>query len=118
MRTLAMVLLVGIICLTGGYYAGSEVCHKARVSGAPAALRRAGDALSVGRQDEALQFAFAALDRDPGLYAAYELAGDAVATAQHNALPRHLYRAALAGAADPMQRTRIQQKIAALGNEP
>jgi hypothetical protein len=112
-----MVLLVGIICLTAGYYAGSEACQRARVSGAPAALRRAAAALSVGRQDEALQFAFAALDRDPRLYAAYELAGDAVATQPHNALPRHLYRAALAGAANAMQRTRIEQKIAALGNE-
>jgi hypothetical protein len=117
MRTLATVLLVGIICLTGGYYAGSEVCQRARVSGAPAALRRASEALSVGRQDEALEFAFAALDRDPGLYAAYELAGDAVATQQRNALPRHFYRAALAGAGNAVQRARIQEKIAALGNE-
>jgi len=66
MRTLAMVLLVGLICLSGGYYAGSEVCQRARVSSAPAALRRATEAMAVGRQDEALQFAFAALDRDPG----------------------------------------------------
>ena len=118
MRTLAMVLLVGLICLTGGYYAGSEVCQRERVSSAPAALRRASEAMSVGRQDEALQFALAAIDRDPGLYAAYELAGDAVATQQHNEVPRHFYRAALAGAGNAMQRTRIQGKIAALGNEP
>ena len=117
MRTLAMVLLVGLVCLTGGYYAGSELCQRVRVSSAAAALRRATEALSVGRQDEALQFAFAALDRDPDVYAAYELAGDAIATQQHNALPRHLYRAALAGAGNAMQRTRIQEKIAALGNE-
>ena len=117
MRMLATVLLVGLICLTGGYYAGLEVGQRARVSSAPAALRRANDAMSVGRQDEALQFAFAALDRDPGLYAAYELAGDAVAAQQHNALPRHFYRAALAGADNAAQRARIQEKIAALGNE-
>ena len=117
MRTLAMVLLVGLICLTGGYYAGSEVCQRARVSSAPAALRRATEAMTVGRQEEALEFAFAALDRDPGLYAAYELAGDVVATQQHNALPRHFYRAALAGAGSATQRARIQEKIAALGDE-
>ena len=117
MRTLAMVLLVGLICLSGGYYAGSEVCQRARVSSAPTTLRRATEAMAVGRQDEALQFAFAALDRDPGLYAAYELAGDAVATQQHNALPHHFYRAALAGADNAAQRARIQEKIAALGNE-
>ena len=117
MRTLAMVLLVGLICLCGGYYAGSEVCQRARVSSAPAALRRATEAMAVGRQDEALQFAFVALDRDPGLYASYELAGDAVATQQHNALPHHFYRAALAGADNAAQRARIQEKIAALGNE-
>jgi hypothetical protein len=87
------------------------------MNSAPAALRRASEALSVGRPDEALQFAFAAIDRDPGLYAAYELAGDAVAAQQHNALPRHLYRAALAGAGSATQRTRIQEKIAALGDE-
>jgi hypothetical protein len=115
MRTLAMVLLVGFICLIGGFYAGSGLCQRARLASAPAALRRATEAMTVGRQDEALQFAFAALDRDPGLYAAYELAGDAVTTPQRNALPLHLYRAALAGAGNAAQRTRIQEKIAALG---
>ena len=116
MRTLVLVLLVGLICLTGGYYAGSEVCQRARMGSAPAALRRATEAMTVGRQDEALQLALAALDRDPGLYAAYELAGDAIARQQHNALPRHFYRAALAGAG-AVQRARIQEKITALGNE-
>jgi len=38
MRMLATVLLVGLICLTGGYYAGLEVGQRARVSSAPAAL--------------------------------------------------------------------------------
>jgi hypothetical protein len=70
--------------------------------------------MRVGRRDEALQFAFAALDRDPTLYAAYELAGDAVATEQRNELPRHFYRAAL-GTARPGERVRIEAKIAALG---
>jgi hypothetical protein len=72
--------------------------------------------MTVGRRDEALQFAFAALDRDPTLYAAYELAGDAVALQRRNELPRHFYRAAL-GAAGPGERARIQAKIAALGEE-
>jgi hypothetical protein len=40
--------------------------------------------MSVGRRDEVLEYAFAAVDRDPQLYAAYELAGDAVATQRHN----------------------------------
>jgi hypothetical protein len=76
--------------------------------------------MKVGRQDETLQFAFAALDRDPTLYAAYELAGDAIATQQRHELSRHFYRAALGAArpgARPAERARIQAKIAALGAE-
>ena len=114
MRTLAVALPVGILCVAGGFYAGSLACHRARQAGAHVALQRATEAMRVGRRDEALQFAFAALDRDPALYAAYELAGDAVATEQRNELPRHFYRAAL-GTARPGERVRIEAKIAALG---
>ena len=54
MRTLALVLLVGLLCLAGGFFAGSEACQRARTAGAQAALHRASEALAVGRQDEAL----------------------------------------------------------------
>jgi hypothetical protein len=117
MRTLALVLLVGLICLAGGFYAGSEACQRARIAGAQAAFHRATEALTVGRRDEALQYAFAALDRDPQLYATFELAGDAVATEQSDRLAQHFYRAALAGIG-PSGRARIQSKLAALGTEP
>jgi len=117
MRTLALVLLVGLMCLAGGFYAGSEACQRARIAGAPAALQRASEALTVGRQDEALQYAFAALDRDAELYAAYEVAGDAVATQRHNEPARHFYRAALSGIGED-GRARIQAKLAALGTDP
>jgi len=116
MRTLALVLPVGVICLASGVYAGVTACHSARVAGAHAALQRATQAMTVGRRDEALEFALAALDRDPKLYAAYEVAGDALGAQQRNELPRHFYRAAL-GAAGPAERARIQAKIAALGAE-
>jgi len=124
MRALALVLLVGLICLAGGFYAGSAASSMRRTASAQAALRRATEAMTVGRRDEALQYAFAAVDREPELYAAYEVAGDAVATQHHDELPRHFYRAALAGigkAADPSsaaQRARIQAKLAALGTDP
>jgi hypothetical protein len=86
--------------------------------------------MTAGRRDEAVEYAFAAADRDPQLYAAYELAGDAVATQRHNELATHFYRAALGGvgkgsveapgAGDAgtvaVQRARIRAKIAALGN--
>jgi hypothetical protein len=85
--------------------------------------------MTAGRRDEVVEYAFAAVDRDPQLSAAYELAGDAVATQRHNELAAHFYRAALGGVgkgseqasgADPgtaeVQRTRIRGKIAALGN--
>ena len=117
MRTLALVLLVGLICLAGGFYAGSEACQRARIAGAQTALHRASEALTVGRHDEALQYAFAALDRDPAVYAAYEVAGDAVATEQHNRLARHFYRAALNGVGQD-GRARIQAKLAALSTDP
>jgi Tfp pilus assembly protein PilF len=117
MRTLALVLLVGVICLAGGFYAGSEACYRGRMASAQAALHRAGEALTVGRRDEALEYAFAAIDRDPELYAAWEVAGDAVATEQHNGLARHFYRAALAGIGQG-GRARIQAKLAALSAEP
>jgi hypothetical protein len=131
MRTLAAVLLVGVICVAGGFYAGSVACQRARVASAQAALRRATEAMSVGRQDETLEYAFAALDRDPDLYAAYELAGDALQTQERARLSRHYYLAALGGVgkgtpARPdgnaqsqvaAQRARIQAKIAALGGE-
>ena len=124
MRTLAVVLLVCGICIAGGFYAGSATCQRARVASAQAALRRATEAMTVGRRDEALQYAFAALDRDPQLYAAYELAGDAIETQQRARLSRHYYLAALgglgsgtAGPAVAAQRARIQAKIAALGSE-
>jgi Tfp pilus assembly protein PilF len=112
MRTLALVVSIGILCLAAGFYTGATVRERERMRGAHAALERATAALSVGRRDEALQFAFAALDRDPELYAAYEVAGDAVG-GQRNELSRHFYRAAL-GHADPPGRARIQAKIAAL----
>ena len=133
MRTLALVLLVGLIGLAGGFYAGSEAGQRARVAGAQAALRRATEAITVGRSDEALQFAFAALDRDPELYGAYEVAGDAVAMPRHDELARHFYRAALGGvdkggkaesadftAASPpaVVRARLQAKLAALSAVP
>jgi len=116
MRTLAAVLLVGVICIAGGFYAGSAACQRARVSSAQAALRRAAEAMTVGRQDETLEYAFAALDRDPQLDGAYELAGDVIAAPRHNELARHFYRAALRGAGN-VQRARIQAKIAALGSD-
>ena len=117
MRTLALVLLVGLLCLAGGFFAGSGACQRARTAGAQAALHRASEALTVGRQDEALQYSFAALDRDPDLWAAYEVAGDAVATQHHNELAWHFYRAALIGIS-PDGRARIQAKIAALSADP
>lgn len=117
MRTLALVVLVGVIALAGGFYTGFEACQRVRLAGAQAALHRASEALTVGRRDEALQYAFAAVDRDPQLYAAWEVAGDAVATGQHNELARHFYRAALAGVG-PGGRARIQAKLAALSADP
>jgi len=78
MRTVAVVLLVSVICLAGGFFAGSAACHRSRVASAQAALRRASEAMTAGRRDEVLEYAFAAVDRDPQLYAAYELAADAV----------------------------------------
>ena len=117
MRTLALVLLVGLTCLAGGFYAGSEACHREWTAGAGAALHRASEAQAVGRSDEALQYAFAALDRDPELYAAYEVAGDAVAAGQPNGLARHFYRAAL-NATDPEGRARVQAKLARLAADP
>jgi Tfp pilus assembly protein PilF len=130
MRTVAVMLLVGVICLAGGFFAGSAACHKSRVVSAQAALRRASEAMTAGRRDEVLEYAFAAVDRDPQLYAAYELAGDAVATQRHNELAAHFYRAALGGvgkgseeapgAGNPAtvaaQRARLRAKITALGN--
>jgi hypothetical protein len=112
-----VVLLVAVICLAGGFYAGSEACHRGWTAGGQTALHRAREAQTVGRADEALQYAFAALDRDPDLYAAYEVAGDAVAAGQRNGLARHFYRAAL-NATDPEGRARVQAKLAALGTDP
>jgi hypothetical protein len=117
MRTLALVLLVGLACLAGGFFAGSAACQRARTAGAQAALRRASEALTVGRQDEALQYSLAALDRDPDLWAAYEVAGDAVTTQHHNELGRNFYRAALIGI-DLDGRARVRGKLAALSAEP
>jgi Tfp pilus assembly protein PilF len=117
MRTLALVLLVGLLCLAGGFFAGSEACQRARTAGAQAALHRASEALMVGRPDEALQYSFAALDRDPDLWAAYEVAGDAIATQRHNELGRDFYRAALIGI-DPDGRARVRAKLAALSADP
>jgi hypothetical protein len=128
MRTLALLLTVGLTCLAGGFYAGSAACQRVRMASGEAALRRASEASAVGRQDEALEYAFAALDRNPGLYRAYELAADAVAARHRDELARHYYRAALGGlgkgapatpgkdfAAD---RGRIEAKIAALSSDP
>lgn len=117
MRRLALVLLVGFVCLAGGFYAGHEACQRGRTASAQAALQRASEALTVDRRDEALQYAFAALDRNPDLYAAYEVAGDAVATQQHQELARHFYGAALLGIGQD-GRARVQTKLAALRADP
>lgn len=113
MRALAVVLPVGVVCLLSGFYAGSAATDRARRAGARPALQRAQEAMTVGRRDEALQYAFAALDRDPQLYAGYEVAGDAVLAQPRSELARHFYRAAL-GQAGPAERTRIQGKLTAL----
>jgi len=129
MRTLAPLLLVGFICLAGGFYAGWAAGSRAHIASAEAALQRASEALTVGRGDEALQYAFAALDRDPELSSAYELAGDAIAAQPPQTLAGHYYRAVLAvgkgkgataaGAKElAAQRARIQAKIAALNLDP
>jgi len=130
MRTLAPLLLVGLICLAGGFYAGRAAGSRAHTASAEAAVQRASEALTVGRGDEALQYAFAALDRDPELFAAYELAGDAISSQRPQTLAGHYYRAALggvgkgrgatAGGAKELaaQRARIQAKIAALNLDP
>jgi Tfp pilus assembly protein PilF len=113
MRVLAVVLAVGVICLASGFYVGSAAADRARLAGARPALQRAREAMTVGRGDEALEYAFAALDRDPELYPAYEVAGDAVSAGRRSELARHFYRAAL-GHTDESGRARIQAKIAAL----
>jgi hypothetical protein len=113
MRALAAVLPVGVICLSGGFYLGSAAADRARLAGARPALQRAQEAMSVGRRDETLEYAFAALDRNPELYPAYEVAGDAVSAGRRSELAGHFYRAAL-GHADEPGRARIQAKIAAL----
>lgn len=113
MRVLAVVLPVGIVCLAGGFYAGSAAADRTRLAGARPALQRAREAIAVGRRDETLEYAFAALDRDPELYPAYEVAGDAVSAGRRSELARHFYRAAL-GHTDESGRARIQAKIAAL----
>jgi Tfp pilus assembly protein PilF len=118
MRTLALVLLVGVVCLAGGFYAGSAASQRARAASAQTALRRATEAVTVGRRDEALEYAFAAVDRDPELYVAYEVAGDAVATQRRDELARHFYRAALGGTGSGAARARIEAKLAALGTDP
>ena len=73
--------------------------------------------LSAPRVSNESEFAFAALDRNPDLYAAYEVAGDAVATQRRNELARHFYRAALSGIGQD-GRARIQAKLAALSSDP
>ena len=117
MRRLALVLLVGFVWLPAGFYAGSAACRRGRTASAQAALQRASEALTVDRRDEALEYAFAALDRNPDLYAAYEVAGDAVATQRHHELARHFYRAALLGTGQD-DRARVQAKLAALRADP
>jgi Tfp pilus assembly protein PilF len=117
MRRLALLLLVGFICLAAGFYAGTEMCQRGRTASAQAALHRASEALTVGRRDEALQYAFAAIDRNPDLYAAYEVAGDAVAAQKHHELAGHFYRAALLGISQD-GRLRVQAKLAALSADP
>jgi hypothetical protein len=129
MRTFAPLLLVGFICVAGGFYAGWAAGSRAHGASAAAALQRASEALTVGRGDETLEYAFAALDRDPELFSAYELAGDAIATQRPQILARHYYHAALGGvgkgrgaAAGAQElaerRARIQAKIAALNLDP
>jgi Tfp pilus assembly protein PilF len=113
MRVLAVVSPVGILCLASGFYLGSAAADRARLDGARPALQRAREAMTVGRRDEALEYVFAALDRDPELYPAYEVAGDAVSSGRRSELARHFYRAALSHT-DASGRARIQAKIAAL----
>lgn len=95
MRTITLLILVGVICSVGGFYAGSAATERARASGAEAALLSADRALTANRPDQALQYAFAAIDRNPALYSAYELAADAIAKQHDGDLPRHFYNAAL-----------------------
>jgi hypothetical protein len=95
MRTVILLVLVGVICLVGGFYAGSAATERARLAGAEAALLSANRALTADRPDQALQCAFAAIDRNPDLYSAYEVAGDAIAKQHDGALSRNFYNAAL-----------------------
>jgi hypothetical protein len=129
MRTFVLPFIVGIACLAGGFYIGSATAEKARMEGANAALLSANQAMREARPDRAVQYAFAALDRNPDLYSAYELAGDAVAKHHDSELPRRFYTAALdeleknrrspvAGALSESQvaveKSRIEDKLKAL----
>ena len=131
MRTFGLVSITALIGVAFGLSVGLVITQKTRLSGAESALLRASEALTVGRNDEALEYALAAIDRNPDLYPAYELAGDAIAEQQNSGVQKHLYRAALAelgrtrrspltGALTEAQvateRSRIQGKLDALGN--
>jgi hypothetical protein len=130
-RRFGLVAITGLIGVALGLSLGLFVTQKSRLSGAQAALVRASEAISVGRNDEALEYALAAIDRNPDLYPAYELAGDAIAEQQNSVVRKHLYRAALAelartrrspvaGALTEAQvateRARLQGKLDALSN--
>ncbi|MBS0380785.1 MAG: hypothetical protein JSS29_20080 [Proteobacteria bacterium] len=95
MRSLVLLVVVGIVCLGGGFWIGSATAENAQLKGANAALLEAGRAMTAAHPEKAVQYAFAALDRDPRLYSAYEIVGDAITTEGAKDLQKRFYGEAL-----------------------
>jgi tetratricopeptide (TPR) repeat protein len=95
MRNAWMLILVGLVIGTiGGTFIGTTLAERANVAAGEAALLRADNALRAGKYEDALQFAYAAIDRNPMLYSAFELAGDAIAKqSRTDSIVQHYRRA-------------------------
>jgi hypothetical protein len=90
-----------LLALTVGLVAGGSAGvifaeHQQRGQGADAALLQADQSFRNHKPAEALQLAFAAIDRRPDFPAAYELSGDILANAKSHDLAESFYQQSLA----------------------
>ncbi len=89
-------VVVGLLAgMVAGGFGGLGLAERERAESADAALLAAHQAFQAGSYDKAIELAFAATDRRPGFYSAYEVVADSYAKGNEVARARVFYQRSL-----------------------
>jgi tetratricopeptide (TPR) repeat protein len=95
-RKVLLGVVVGLLAgVVAGGFGGLALAERERAESADAALLAAHQAFQAGSYDKAIELAFAATDRRPGFYSAYEIVADSYAKGNDGARARAFYQRSL-----------------------